>query len=117
LQQLAEGANTNVIVILRDQVVGVPPARGNMLARAAALSSAQTPIVTELRQARASRIRTFGLINVARLDTHAALQLPTSPNCAGAVLPGGCALTSVAPETTAVGFLAQANESINMDVF
>jgi hypothetical protein len=63
LQQFGQAADTDVIVILRDQVTTVPPARGNMLARASAVGSAQTPILTQLRQAHAGKIRTFGLIN------------------------------------------------------
>jgi hypothetical protein len=52
----------------------------------------------------------------ARLATPVATQLPTFLACAGQ-LPGGCALTSLAPETTSVSFQAQAPVPINMDAF
>lgn len=81
LQQFAEGADTDVIVILRDQLAGAPPARGNMLARAGAVAGAQTPVLTELRQAHATRIRSFGLINAlaTRVTKAEALRLAAHP--------------------------------------
>jgi len=53
----------------------------------------------------------------ARLATPVATQLPTFLDCAAPQLPGGCALTSLAPETTSVSFQAQASVPINMDAF
>ncbi|HYM28859.1 MAG TPA: protease inhibitor I9 family protein, partial [Steroidobacteraceae bacterium] len=108
LQQLVQGADTDVIVILRDQVAGAPPARGNMLARSGALASAQTPVLTELRQARATRIRSFALINAiatrvtraeaARLAVHPLVQAVVpdrvirAPSRANALQAGGAAV-------------------------
>lgn len=79
-QQLAPGPDSDVIIIMRDQLPGLPPMRGALDARASALASAQTPILSELQQSHASRVRTFGLINaiaatvskteVMRLATH-----------------------------------------------
>jgi hypothetical protein len=54
---------TDVIVIMRDQIAAAPAGRGMHSARASAIESSQTPILAELRRARASRIRGFGTIN------------------------------------------------------
>jgi hypothetical protein len=80
IQQFEEGADTDVIVILRDQMPGVAATRSSMAARASALAAAQTPILSELQQAGAGKVRSFGLINalatrvskaeVARLAAH-----------------------------------------------
>jgi hypothetical protein len=80
IQQFEEGADTDVIVILRDQMPGMAATRGSMGARASALAAAQTPILSELQQARATKVHSFGLINalatriskaeVARLSAH-----------------------------------------------
>ena len=59
-QQLAQHA---VIVILRDQLVSVPPMRRAMAARAAAIAEAQVPVLTKLQQSRPHKIHTFGMIN------------------------------------------------------
>jgi Subtilase family len=59
----AELRNTNVIVILRDQMPNLPGARGAHAARAAALAGAQGPIVSHLQASGASRIHQFQLIN------------------------------------------------------
>ena len=84
IQQSAQGAETDVIVILRDQLASVPPRRGAGEARSAAIAQAQTPIFSELRQAGAKKIQSFRLINalattvsqaeVARLAAHPLVQ-------------------------------------------
>jgi hypothetical protein len=84
LLQSAQAVDTDVIVILRDQLPNTPPVRGNLHARRSALSAAQAPILSELQQAHATRTRSFGLINalatrvskaeVARLAAHPLVQ-------------------------------------------
>jgi subtilase family protein/peptidase inhibitor I9 len=59
----AAPATRDVIVILRDQRPDLPPMREMRASRAAALASAQGPIVSHLRASGASRIRGFALIN------------------------------------------------------
>ena len=59
----AAARSHNVIVILRDQRADLPAVRGARGARAAALASAQAPIVSHMRSAGASRIHGFSLIN------------------------------------------------------
>ena len=56
-------SDRDVIVILRDQLPNMPPVRGTREARAAAIASAQVPIVSELQQAGARKVRSFRLIN------------------------------------------------------
>ncbi len=63
IRQFSQNADRDVIVILRDQVPNLPAKRGVREARRAAVASAQAPIVSELRQVQAPKIRTFGLIN------------------------------------------------------
>ena len=117
LQQFAQGADTDVIVILRDQVPSVAPARGAMAARASALASAQVPILSELQQAGATKVRSFRLINaiattvskaqIARLASHPLVQavvpdLPIRANTHGnSSLFAQSASTAATPASTA----------------
>ncbi len=52
LQQIAESTQRNVIVIPRDQLLNVPPARGAMEARAQSVAASQTPLTAQLQQTR-----------------------------------------------------------------
>ena len=63
LQQLAQGEQNDVIVILRDQLSNAPPMRRAMEGRAAAVAAAQTPLLAELQQARGRKIHSFSTIN------------------------------------------------------
>jgi hypothetical protein len=54
---------TDVIVIMRDQIAAAPAGRGMLSARATAMESSQAPILAELRRVQARRIRGFGTIN------------------------------------------------------
>jgi hypothetical protein len=125
LQQFAQGADTDVIVILRDQVPSVAPARGAMAARASALASAQVPILSELQQAGATKVRSFRLINavattvskaeIARLAAHPLVQavmpdLPiranthgNSPLSAGSAATAATAGSAAAASASATG--------------
>jgi Subtilase family/Peptidase inhibitor I9 len=71
----------NVIVILRDQRPDLPAVRGARAARAAALASAQAPIVSHMKSAGASRIQGFSLINAvaATVSDAEAEQLAAHP--------------------------------------
>jgi hypothetical protein len=53
----------DVVVILRDQLQSVPPVRGAMGARAAAVAAAQSAVVAQLQQARPRKVTTFSTIN------------------------------------------------------
>ena len=81
VQQFAQNADHDVIVILRDQLPNLPARRGARPARAAAITSAQVPIVSELRQVQAPRIQAFGLINAvaARVSKAEADHLAAHP--------------------------------------
>jgi subtilase family protein len=68
----APAITRNVIVILRDQMPTLPAVRGQREARAAALASAQTPIVSHLQSSGATRIRGFALINAVTANVSAA---------------------------------------------
>lgn len=111
-EPFAHGADTDVIVIMHDQISSVPPARGGMSARASALASAQVPVLSELQRVGATKIRSFSLINaiattvskaeVTRLAAHPLVQavvpdLPIRTNTHGVPsLPMGITAT-VAP--------------------
>src|SRR5271169_1580800 len=51
----------NVIVILRDQVAGVPAARGAHAARSAAVGASQSSVIEHIRASGASRIHAFAM--------------------------------------------------------
>jgi hypothetical protein len=63
IQQSAQGTDHDVIVILRDQMPNLPAVRGARAARASALAAAQVPVLSDLQQSGATRLRSFGLIN------------------------------------------------------
>ncbi len=71
----------DVIVILRDQRPDLPPMGEMRAARAAALASAQTPIIAHLRASGAARVRGFALINAvaARVTPDEADALAANP--------------------------------------
>src|ERR1700691_2978647 len=87
LQNFAQGAETDVIVILRDQMPGVPAVRGGLEARASALAAAQVPLQAELRQAAATRGHNFQLINAlsARVSKAEISRLAAHPLVAAVV--------------------------------
>jgi hypothetical protein len=60
---IAPGTGRDVIVILRDQLPNQPLMRGAHAARAAAIASAQTPVIADLQQAGAAKVRQFRMIN------------------------------------------------------
>jgi Subtilase family len=63
LEQLAQSASRDVIVIMRDQLPTIPPTRGALGARSAALSASHRSVLAELQRAGAAKIREFGTIN------------------------------------------------------
>jgi hypothetical protein len=87
LQQFGQGADTDVIIILRDQVATVPAVRGGLEARAAALAAAQVPLQAELRGAQATRVHGFQLINAlsARVSKAEISRLAVHPLVAAVV--------------------------------
>ncbi|HEX4240185.1 MAG TPA: S8 family serine peptidase [Steroidobacteraceae bacterium] len=80
-QVVGPDAGRDVIVILRDQIAGVPPERGLLEARAAAISNAHAPIMDHLRKAGSGNIREFHLINAvaAHVSKAEADQLAAHP--------------------------------------
>jgi hypothetical protein len=63
VQQRAEGTQSDVIVILRDQIADAPPMRRAMSIRASALASSQSALISELQQGRSRKIHSFSTIN------------------------------------------------------
>ncbi len=63
LEQLTQSASRHVIVIMRDQLPTIPPTRGALGARSAALSASHRSVVAELQRAGATKIHEFGTIN------------------------------------------------------
>src|SRR3569833_2353721 len=80
-QELAQGQQSDVIVILRDQMADVPPVRRAMSARASALVTSQRSIITELQQGRSRKDRSFNTINAfaTRVSAAEAAHLATHP--------------------------------------
>jgi subtilase family protein len=62
----------DVIVVMRDQMPGLPGVRGQREARTAALAGSQAPIVSHLKASGASRIHGFSLINAVSAHVSAA---------------------------------------------
>jgi hypothetical protein len=71
-QELAQGQQSDVIVILRDQIADVPPVRRAMTARASALATSQRSIISELQQGRSRKVRSFNTINAFATSVSAA---------------------------------------------
>ena len=71
-QQLAQGAQSDVIVILRDQLASAPPVRSAMGERAAAVASSQRSVVGELQQGRSRQVHSFSTINAFATSVSAA---------------------------------------------
>src|SRR5579862_7282317 len=69
--QLAQSTSKNVIVILRDQLAGSPPARHAMGMRAAAVAAAHSGLVNELQLARPRSVHSFSTINAFATDVSA----------------------------------------------
>jgi Subtilase family/Peptidase inhibitor I9 len=79
--QAQSAPETNVIIIMRDQLPSMPALRGAREARTSAIASAQSPILSELQRAGAHKTHSFGLINAVATSvtkTEAA-QLATLP--------------------------------------
>ncbi|MEA3149953.1 MAG: hypothetical protein QOD56_892 [Gammaproteobacteria bacterium] len=76
-----QAADSNVIVILRDQLTFAPPARRSMEARSSALAAAQSPVVSQLQQTRSRKVTSFATINAFATSVSAseAAQLANHP--------------------------------------
>jgi Subtilase family/Peptidase inhibitor I9 len=61
--QAGGAAQTNVIVILRDQMENIAPVRQALSARSSALALSQNSVVAELQQSRARKVTSFSTIN------------------------------------------------------
>ncbi|MDB6083552.1 MAG: Bacillopeptidase [Gammaproteobacteria bacterium] len=79
--QAKQVEQSDVIVILRDQVASVPPARRAMGSRAAAVAAAQSPVVTQLQQTQPRHVTSFTTINAfaTKVSPTEAAQLSTHP--------------------------------------
>src|SRR3954462_8976778 len=71
-QQRAQGQQSDVIVIMRDQLADVPPVRRAMSARASALVTSQRSLISELQQGRSRKVRSFSTINAFATSMSAA---------------------------------------------
>jgi hypothetical protein len=72
---------SDVIVILRDQLANQPPMRRAMGSRATAVAASQSSVVGQLQQSRARRVTSFGTINAFATSVSAteAAQLAAHP--------------------------------------
>ena len=89
--QAQQVVDSDVIVILRDQIASVPPVRGAMRARAAALAAAQSSVIAHLQQLRSRKVTSFSTIN--------AFATSVSPTEA-AQLAASSAVQAVVPDRT-----------------
>src|ERR1700728_2699066 len=78
---LDTNSDTDVIVILRDQIPAVPATRDLRAARIAALATSRAPIMAELQRVQARKIRPFNMINAvaATVSKTEAAQLSAHP--------------------------------------
>ncbi|MGO9992312.1 MAG: S8 family serine peptidase [Steroidobacteraceae bacterium] len=74
-------AQRDVIVILRDQLADVPPARRALSGRATAIAASQSSLVGQLQQSRARKVTSFSTINAfaTRVSADEAAQLAVHP--------------------------------------
>jgi Subtilase family/Peptidase inhibitor I9 len=70
--QAQQAAESNVIVILRDQLANVPPVRQAMAERTMALAASQSSLVSQLQQTRARKVTSFSTINAFATNVSAA---------------------------------------------
>jgi hypothetical protein len=106
---LTAAQQANVIVILRNQLPNVPPARRSMVARTSALASSQSPLIAQLQRTRARSVHQFGTINAfaTAVSPLEALALAANPLVQAVVpdraiaLPRGKAAVKSAPATAA----------------
>ena len=74
--------DSDMIIIMRDQMTNVPPARRAMSARAAALATSHSSLIDRVQQWRARKVTSFGTINAfaTRLNAAEAAQLAADPS-------------------------------------
>ena len=123
-QQLAQGQQSDVIVILRDQMADVPPVRRAMSARASALVTSQRSLISELQQGRSRKVRSFNTINAfatslsaaeaAHLSTHPEVLavVPDLPIRAKRLRSPNAAASNAAPAAIAAAAAANAASSL-----
>jgi Subtilase family/Peptidase inhibitor I9 len=63
LLERAQGTQSDVIVILRDQLADAPPLRREMGLRASAVATSQSSLIGELQQGRSRQVHSFNTIN------------------------------------------------------
>src|SRR5882757_8055360 len=85
---LSQDANTPVIVVMRDQPVAAAKNTPAATTRAHNITSAQTPLVSELSQVRAAHVKTYTLANAvaATVSKGEAARLAANPNVAAVLL-------------------------------
>jgi hypothetical protein len=81
VQQVAQDAQRNVIVILRDQMANLPPERRAMAARSSALAASQSAVLAQLPRIGARKFHGFSTINAFATTVSAseAAQLAAHP--------------------------------------
>ncbi len=80
--QSEPAAQSDVIVILRDQLASAPPARQALGSRATAIAAAQSPLVSRLQRTRPRRVTPFSTINAfaTNVSPDEAADLAAQPN-------------------------------------
>jgi Subtilase family/Peptidase inhibitor I9 len=82
MRQVSQGAQRDVIVILRDQLPSVPPVRGALETRASSLAASQGLLIDELQQAKPRTVRSFSMFNgfATRVSLAEAARLAAHPD-------------------------------------
>jgi len=80
-ETVSDGADSAVIVIMRDQLDSVPPLRRAMSARASAVAASQSSVVAGLQRTRVRSVISFSTINAfaTRVSAAEAAELATHP--------------------------------------
>ena len=86
-RSLAEDITDKVIVVLKDQVSGIPATPGNSALREGAVRSVQRHVLSQLARAHARDVKTFSLVNAvaATVSPGAARLLAANPDVATVV--------------------------------
>jgi hypothetical protein len=106
MQQIAQDARHDVIVIMRDQLDSVPPMRRAMGARAASIASSQASVLSQLQRGGPRKMHSFSMINAFATSVTAAEResLAAHPMVL-AVVPDRVLSKAPRPEVSAAGAL------------
>ena len=79
--QLSQNVNQHVIVIMKSQLAAAPVGSQAAAVRAGAIAASQAPLMSELRQVHATRVKSYRLVNsfAATVSAGEAARLKANP--------------------------------------